>query len=134
MRRPDVRGAMIAVFDSEGRVLLVRHTYGDRRRWELPGGWAHAGEEPLIAARRELAEEVGLDDVEVRPLGVLTGDWDFKHERLSYFAADFPAGARGRYDPVEIAELAWFDPRLPPARMGSGTRAVLGQIASYPRS
>ena len=35
LRRPEVSGTMVAVLDGD-RVLLVRHTYGDRRRWELP--------------------------------------------------------------------------------------------------
>ena len=61
---------MVAVRDGAGRVLLVRHTYGDRAAWELPGGWMHArrGRRPT-AARREVAEELGIDVVAGRRLG-----------------------------------------------------------------
>jgi 8-oxo-dGTP pyrophosphatase MutT (NUDIX family) len=126
LRRPRVRGVMVVVSDPAGRVLLVRHTYGDRRRWELPGGWVRPDEDPVAAARREVREELGID-VAIRPAGTVDGEWDHKHERLSYFAADWPGG-RGSYDPVEIAAVGWFDPALPPDRLGAGTRAVLARL------
>ncbi|HEY8978000.1 MAG TPA: NUDIX hydrolase [Streptomyces sp.] len=52
-------GAVVLVLDQEGRVLLVQPTYKPGR-WQLPGGGAHAGEAPGVAAARELAEETGL--------------------------------------------------------------------------
>lgn len=54
--------AVVAV-DEHDRVTLIhqyRHPIGERL-WELPAGLIdHGGEDPLDAARRELAEEVGL--------------------------------------------------------------------------
>ncbi|MGW7535508.1 NUDIX domain-containing protein [Amycolatopsis sp. NPDC054798] len=54
---------VIAALDSEDNVTLVhqyRHPLG-RRLWELPAGLIdHPGEEPVEAAKRELAEESGL--------------------------------------------------------------------------
>jgi 8-oxo-dGTP diphosphatase len=52
-------GAACAIFDDEGRVLLVHHTYG-RLNWELPGGVGEADETPDETATRELLEETGL--------------------------------------------------------------------------
>ena len=52
-------GAACAIFDGDGRVLLVHHTCG-RLNWELPGGLAEPGEAPDETARRELLEETGL--------------------------------------------------------------------------
>jgi 8-oxo-dGTP diphosphatase len=52
-------GAACAIFDDQGRVLLVHHTYG-QLNWELPGGLGEAGEAPDETATRELLEETGL--------------------------------------------------------------------------
>jgi ADP-ribose pyrophosphatase len=53
----------VLALDSDGQVTLIhqyRHPLG-RRIWELPAGLLDvAGEEPVIAAQRELAEETGL--------------------------------------------------------------------------
>ncbi len=56
-------GAEAAVFDGEGRILLVRRS--DDERWCLPCGWVEPNESPAEAAIRETREETGL---EVRPL------------------------------------------------------------------
>lgn len=70
---PRVLAGAAALFrDGEGRVLLVEPNY--REGWALPGGTIESddGESPREAARRETAEEIGLD----RPLGrLLTVDW-----------------------------------------------------------
>ena len=58
------RAARVLLVDGEDRVLLLRGTDpADRSRgewWFTPGGGLDEGEQPLDAARRELAEETGL--------------------------------------------------------------------------
>jgi 8-oxo-dGTP diphosphatase len=56
--------------DAAGRVLLVKPSYKDG--WDIPGGYVEPGESPMQAARREVAEELGVD-VEVGRLLVV--DW-----------------------------------------------------------
>lgn len=68
----DHTGAVaIVALDDEGRVLLIqqyRHPIR-HRDWELPAGLLDvAGEEPLEAARRELAEEADLVAAHWEPL------------------------------------------------------------------
>ena len=58
LRKPVLTGCRIVARDDEGRVLLVRHSYGTRR-WMLPGGGVGRGEDPIAAALRELREETG---------------------------------------------------------------------------
>ncbi|MEU2732006.1 NUDIX hydrolase [Streptomyces griseoviridis] len=70
---PRVLAGAAALFrDEEGRVLLVEPNY--REGWALPGGTVEsdAGESPRQGARRETAEEIGLDREPGRLLAV---DW-----------------------------------------------------------
>ncbi|MCX5193490.1 NUDIX hydrolase [Streptomyces sp. NBC_00249] len=65
-------GAAALYRDAEGRVLLVEPNY--REGWTLPGGTIESDqdESPRTAARRESAEEIGIDV----PLGrLLAVDW-----------------------------------------------------------
>lgn len=57
-------------FDEQGRVLLVHPTYKDT--WDIPGGYVERGESPAAACKRELAEELGLNQ---KPLRLLAVDW-----------------------------------------------------------
>lgn len=92
----------------EDEVLLVRHTYGDRRRWDLPGGSIKGGEQPIETAHREVREELGLTIGRWTPLGELAF-------RRMEGCRDTIYGFRGRVgeltlriDEAEIAQARWF--------------------------
>lgn len=65
-------GVVAVVFDQQGRLLLLRHTYKRKYPWGLPGGGMDHGETTEQTALRELREEAGVDAVIVRLLGVRT--------------------------------------------------------------
>jgi ADP-ribose pyrophosphatase YjhB (NUDIX family) len=46
-----------AIFDKEGRIILVKRNYG-KRRWTTPGGGLEAGEDPIAGLKREVKEEI----------------------------------------------------------------------------
>ncbi|HWI32626.1 MAG TPA: NUDIX domain-containing protein [Microbacterium sp.] len=51
--------AYAVITDDEGRVLLAHWTEGRRPAWTMPGGGLEPGEDPAVAARREVHEETG---------------------------------------------------------------------------
>jgi 8-oxo-dGTP pyrophosphatase MutT (NUDIX family) len=59
------------VIVTDGERLLLGHATRSPR-WDIPKGEAEPGEDFAAAARRELAEETGLDapEAELQPLGV----------------------------------------------------------------
>lgn len=67
----DMRVAAYAVIlDDDDRVLLARWTEGRRVSWTMPGGGLEAGEDPQVAARREVQEETGYKVVIEDLLGI----------------------------------------------------------------
>jgi 8-oxo-dGTP diphosphatase len=64
-------GADSVLFDSSGRLLLVRRKYPPfQGHYALPGGFIEVGETTEQAALRELKEETGIDGSIVRLIGV----------------------------------------------------------------
>lgn len=61
-------GAHAVIVNSEGCVLLLKRTYGDRG-WGLPGGGVDPGETLHQALQREVKEEIGIGVTDA----VLTG-------------------------------------------------------------
>jgi 8-oxo-dGTP diphosphatase len=82
LTRPRHQGAMVAVYVGSA-LLLVRSSY--RVGWQLPGGGVRRGEMPEAAARRELAEELGLAASALLPAGVTCGIWDGRRDRVHFF-------------------------------------------------
>ena len=73
-----------------GKILLSRHR--DRSTWETQGGHIEPGETPMAAARRELYEESGAVDFDIRPI-------------FDYWAGDENGGASGQVFAAEIRTL-----------------------------
>ena len=126
--RPHFRGVKCVLRDGDGRVLFVRHTYGRREAWEIPGGGARRGEPAEDAARREAREELGAVVAVWERLAVVDGTWHGRREHLEVFGAPWPGGPVRR-DPVEIAAVAWFSPAEPPAPLGPSTRLALAALS-----
>lgn len=79
------------MLDPDDRILLVRFVFPNTgERWALPGGGMEPGERDHDALHRELAEELGLTDVEIGPhvwdrlhiIPFIDGRWDGQRERI----------------------------------------------------
>ena len=62
-------GAAAIILDNDGRILLVKHSYG-KLNWEIPGGLSEQNESAEDTAKREVNEETGLNVTVGRMTGV----------------------------------------------------------------
>ncbi len=111
LRHPDHDGAVVAVWFG-GRILAVQQSYRSNLSW--PGGGVRRGEDAREAARRELAEELGLvvrsDDLVLAREMVV--EWDWRRDHVRIFELRLSTEPVIRIDRREIV-AAWFlDPEL----------------------
>lgn len=120
--RPHTHGAIVAVWHG-GEVLLVRNSY-THRHW-LPGGYVRRGETGREAARRELAEELGLRMAveDLVPILDVEHSWEGKRERVEVFELRPQSRPAPTIDRREIVEARFYSPAealtldvFPPAR------------------
>jgi ADP-ribose pyrophosphatase YjhB (NUDIX family) len=105
--RPKTRGVR-CLLEREGRVLLVRHTYGTRE-WSLPGGRMRPWEQAAQTAAREMREELGLELDGWRELATFQSRTYGKRETIFFLGADVGAGEL-TVDAGEIGEVRWASP------------------------
>ena len=112
VRRP-VKVGVKCLLVNDGRVLLVRHTYGDRS-WDLPGGALKRREQPLNAARREMREELGIESASWTSLGAVQGTVHHRRDTIHCYGAEL-AAPNVTPDLGELAAVQWFArTELPP--------------------
>jgi len=119
-RRGLTLGVRGLVFDDEGRVLLIEHTYVPG--WHLPGGGVEQGESAVEALARELVEEAGvLLTGPPRLLSIHNHHAHHPRDHVLVYRCDrwapCQATARG-----EIHGVGWFSPGDLPQETTASTR------------
>lgn len=130
---PRTIGVRAVLLDPAGsRVALVRHTYLDG--WYLPGGGVKKGESTLAAIRRELREEIAIENVRIaHVLGVYHSMREGKDDHVVIYIAhavtdgDTPLCPT---DMIEIEQARWFALDDLPDSLSPATRRRIDEYRS----
>jgi ADP-ribose pyrophosphatase YjhB (NUDIX family) len=134
-RRAITLGVRSAVFDGEGRVLLLRHTYAPG--WHFPGGGVEPAESAAQAAARELHEECGIAETEPSEFfGLYLNRAHAARDHVAVFVTRQWWQARDPGIPnLEIRECRFFAVDALPGEASPATRRRLAEIIhGAPRS
>lgn len=112
-------GARGMALDEDGRVLLVRHTY--REGWYLPGGGVERGETALEAVVREMAEEGGVEALDIPSLLGFYANSNFPNDHVALYKLGRWRACAPLHN-GEIAERGFFHPDALPEGATPGTR------------
>lgn len=127
--RPVTVGVRTVVLTDDGKVLLVRHTYG-RPLWYLPGGGVKRGETLAQAAAREVREETGVrvDPAALRQMGAWSNLLPSKSDHIVVFVADPGTWTDEPKRASEIAERRFVPADELPEGTSRGTRRRLADL------
>jgi predicted NUDIX family NTP pyrophosphohydrolase len=147
------RSAGVLLFRRKGTQLemLLVHPGGpfwknkDDRAWSIPKGEYADDEDPLAAAKRELAEETGLtvsgDFIplgEIRQAGgkivtawAVEGDCDAASLRSNTFSMEWPPGSGKTQEFPEIDRAEWFPPEIARRKIVEKQAEFLERLAKH---
>ncbi len=100
--------SVLCVF--EGKVALVRqfrYAYGEEL-YEIPAGKLNAGEDPMLAAGRELTEETGLIAGKLIPLFVLYPTPGYTNEKIYIYRAEEVTRGEQHLDEGEFLNVEYL--------------------------
>lgn len=107
--RHPVMGTSIVPILPDGRIVLVRRR--DNGKWALPGGMVNWGQDIATTVQRELAEETGLELLEIgRLVGIYSSpDRDPRIHSICVLVEAKVQGNMQVQDTLEIFEVQAFD-------------------------
>jgi predicted NUDIX family NTP pyrophosphohydrolase len=147
------QSAGIMLYRTSGEVIevLIAHPGGpfwarkDDAAWSIPKG-EYTDEEPLVAARREFVEELGLDvpEGEVLDLGAvkqsggkvvtafaIDADLDIADAVSNDFEMEWPPRSGTMRSFPEVDRVAWFDIETARMKLLKGQRLFLDRLLEH---
>ncbi|MCC7370752.1 MAG: NUDIX domain-containing protein [Chloroflexi bacterium] len=121
-------GSAAVIFDEQGRVLLVKHSYGRLNR-ELPGGRGEESESIAATAVQEVREETGLEVRAEALTGIYYQPWQDMHHFVFRCVRENPA-ATPRPDAHEITDCGYWPPEDLPRPISDFTVRRIGDALS----
>lgn len=97
------------LLDPYDRILLLHRNRGDNPHWELPGGKVEADETPVMAAIREIQEELGVSVDISRALGSEVLEAEDKVYKFHWFQAMITDGVPDVIEVDTFDDLDYFD-------------------------
>lgn len=120
-------GVRALVFDGDGRVFLVKHSYVSG--WHLPGGGVEKGETMMTALERELREEGNIEVAEPPVLHAVY--FNRRISRRDHVALYVVRAFRQLAPPQpnsEIVEHGFFSPQELPPDTARATRERIAEV------
>lgn len=137
---------------TDGLEVLIAHMGGpfwarkDAGAWSIPKGEYTDGEEPLAAARREFAEEMGSPPPAGDPIALGTvkqsggksvttfaveGDFDLAGFRSNTFELEWPRGSGRLQEFPEVDRAAWVSVAVAREKLVKGQVPVLDALVEH---
>ncbi|HLH95907.1 MAG TPA: NUDIX domain-containing protein [Xanthobacteraceae bacterium] len=137
---------MYRMVGAEPELLLV-HPGGpfwvkrDEGAWSIPKGLCAAGEDPLMAARREFEEETGCapqgrfialgefkQPRKIISAWAVEGDFDLAAFKSNHFTLEWPPRSGRRQEYPEADRAAWFRPQEAMRKIVKGQAPILAAL------
>ena len=115
-------GGACVLYVENGKVLLVRqyrYAYGESI-YEIPAGKLNVGENPMLAAMRELEEETGIRSNNLQLLYVMYPTPGYTNERIYIYLAKDGERVPAHLDEGEFLDVEWIEIDKVKAMMQSG--------------
>ena len=132
-RMPIVVVAAVALFDTDGRVLVAQRPEGKSMAglWEFPGGKLEQGETPEEALIRELREELAIETVEscLAPFTFASHAYNDFHLLMPLYVC---RKWDGKITPVERQQIKWVEPmKLSDYPMPPADKPLIAMLRDY---
>ena len=133
LRVPTVVVAAVALFDTDGRVLVAQRPEGKSMAglWEFPGGKLEQGETPEEALIRELREELAIETVEscLAPFTFASHAYNDFHLLMPLYVC---RKWDGKITPGERQQIKWVEPmRLSDYPMPPADKPLIAMLRDY---